>query len=151
MKLSSENGWLAEHVRNLAENYFQLTGKRLVKPDCDVVTSLNEAPFFVASHGSEDDPVLNYGNLCALKLFEMNWEDFVKTPSRLTAEAPNRSERQKLLEQVTSYGFIENYSGVRISSKGRRFRITNATVWNLTDEVGRKTGQAATFSEWKFL
>ena len=139
------------HVEVMLRSYRELTGRDLVEPGEDQAKRLDEAPFFVASHGMEDDPVLDYGNLCALQLFEMKWEDFVKTPSRLTAEAPNRAERQRLLERVTEHGFIDDYSGVRISAKGKRFRIRNATVWNLTDEAGKKIGQAATFSEWEYL
>jgi hypothetical protein len=74
-----------------------------------------------------------------------------RTPSRLTAEAPNREERARLLEVVTKRGFIDDYSGVRISKSGRRFKISRATVWNLVSENGEPHGQAATFSDWKFI
>jgi hypothetical protein len=76
---------------------------------------------------------LNYGNQAALALWEMSWDEFTRTPSRLTAEMPNREERTRLLEIVSHNGFIENYSGVRIS------------------KTGEPRGQAATFCEWKFL
>ena len=110
-----------------------------------------EAPFVLVSHGTETDPVLNYGNQAALALWEMSWDEFTRTPSRLTAEAPNREERARLLDAVTSRGFIDDYSGVRISKNGRRFRISNATVWNLISEDGKSCGQAAMFSHWEFL
>ncbi len=149
MRPSAENDWLAKHVADLLESFRKLTGRDLIVP-CDdpaeTARRVFEAPFFVASHDGAEDPVLNYGNRCALELFEMNWDDFVKTPSRFTAEEPNREERQRLLEAVSEKGFIDDYSGVRISSKGKRFRILKATVWNLS---GR--GQAATFSEWEDL
>jgi hypothetical protein len=109
------------------------------------------APFAVVSHGTEADPVLNYGNQVALDLWEMSWEELTRTPSRLTAEAPNREERARLLEAVTKRGFIDDYSGVRISKSGKRFKISRATVWNLISENGEPRGQAATFSEWKFI
>jgi hypothetical protein len=109
------------------------------------------APFVLVSHGTEADPVLNYGNQTALNLWEMSWEELTRTPSRLTAEAPNREERARLLAAVTRNGFIDDYSGIRISKNGRRFRIAQATVWNLLDEQGRHAGQAATFSDWEFL
>src|SRR5579863_6713688 len=48
------------------------------------------APFVLVSHGTEADPVLNYGNQTALNLWEMSWTELTSTPSRLTAEAPNR-------------------------------------------------------------
>jgi len=109
------------------------------------------APFVLVSHGTEADPVLNYGNAAALALWETSWEELTRTPSRLTAEAPNREERARLLDAVTSRGFIDDYSGVRISKTGRRFRIAQATVWNLLDENGVYAGQAAAFSRWEFL
>ena len=109
------------------------------------------APFVLVAHGTEADPVLNYGNAAALALWEMFWAELTRTPSRLTAEAPNREERARLLAAVTARGFIDDYSGIRISKTGRRFRITQATVWNLLDAHGVYAGQAAMFSRWEFL
>jgi hypothetical protein len=109
------------------------------------------APFVLVSHGVEADPVLNYGNAAALALWEMSWAELTRTPSRLTAEAPNREERATLLEAVTGRGFIDDYSGVRISKNGKRFRIAQATVWNLVSADGKKCGQAALFARWEFL
>ena len=109
------------------------------------------APFVLVSHGTEADPVLNYGNATALALWEMSWEELTRTPSRLTAEAPNREERSRLLAAVTARGFIDDYSGIRISKTGRRFRIAQATVWNLLSESGLPCGQAARFERWEFL
>ena len=34
--------------------------------------ALMDAPFVVLSHGTEDDPIFNYGNLAAQKLF-LEW------------------------------------------------------------------------------
>jgi len=152
---SRTNRFHATHVSSILRSYHDLTGRHLISPTAaessiEAARTLNEAPFFVASHGLEDDPVLNYGNLCALDLFAMRWDDFTQTPSRYTAEAPNRVERERLLKAVSEKGFIDDYSGVRISSDGRRFRIHQATVWNVFDESGEKTGQAATFSDWDF-
>jgi len=110
-----------------------------------------EAPFVVVSHGTEADPILNYGNRVALDLWELSWDEFTRTPSRLTAEAPAREERARLLETVTRQGFIDNYAGIRISKSGRRFHIANATVWNLVTEKGEPCGQAAMFDHWKFI
>ena len=81
----------------------------------------------------------------------MSWAELTRTPSRLTAEAPNREERARLLAAVTERGFIDDYSGVRISKTGRRCRIAQATVWNLLDEHGDASGQAAMFEQWEFL
>ncbi len=112
---------------------------------------LFDAPFVLASHGTEADPILNYGNRAALTLWDAAWDDFIRMPSRLTAEAPNREERARLLERVTRDGFIADYSGIRISRGGRRFRIERATVWNLLTPDLRPCGQAAMFDTWTFL
>jgi hypothetical protein len=81
----------------------------------------------------------------------MDLETLTRTPSRLTAEPMHRDERAEFLRRVREQGFIDDYSGIRISSKGRRFRIGQATVWNVTDALGNYAGQAATFSNWEFL
>lgn len=147
-----------EHVRLMAASFAGWTGRSLF-PDRDPASAspellarwLYEAPFVVVSHGIEVDPVLNYGNRRALELWETTWEVLTQMPSRLTAEAPSREERARLLARVTQHGFIDDYSGVRISAKGRRFRILRAVVWNLVDDGGVYRGQAATFSSWEFL
>jgi len=142
------------HTACLARSLKHWTGRELL-PDTSVPMDLArktfEAPFVLVSHGTEADPVLNYGNLAALRLWEMSWDELTRTPSRLTAEAPNREERARLLDAVTRRGFIDDYSGVRISKTGRRFRIARATVWNLITEDGTACGQAAMFDHWEFL
>jgi hypothetical protein len=113
--------------------------------------SLFAAPFIVVSHGREDDPVLNYGNRMALQLWEMAWEQFSRTPSRLTAEPVNQAERERMLARARAQGFIDDYRGVRISGTGRRFLVEEAVVWTVVDHEREPLGQAATFSRWTFL
>jgi len=142
------------HSVMLAASHRRFTGREWLPGAADpqaVARALFDAPFVVVSHGTEADPVLNYGNAAALALWEMTWEELTRTPSRLTAEAPERAERARLLAAVSAHGFIDDYSGVRISRAGRRFRIAHATVWNLVDASGRPCGQAATFRRWEFL
>ncbi|HSC57709.1 MAG TPA: MEKHLA domain-containing protein, partial [Nitrospira sp.] len=81
--------------------------------------ALFESPLVVVSHGTQDDPILNYGNQTALVLWEMTWDELTKTPSRLTAEPINRAEREGMLEHARIRGFIDTYRGVRISATGR--------------------------------
>jgi len=114
----------------------------------ELAERLFEAPFILLSHGTEVDPVLNYGNRAALTLWEMSWDEFTRLPSRLTAEAPDREERARLLAAVSTRGFIEDYSGVRRSHTGRRFKIARATIWNLLLPNGAFYGQAAMFDHW---
>lgn len=87
----------------------------------------------------------------ALKLFNLTLEQFTKLPSRFSAEAMYRDERARLLDIVARDNFIDDYTGIRISSTGHRFRIEQATVWNLIDVAGRIHGQAATFERWTTL
>ncbi|MDH4188464.1 MAG: MEKHLA domain-containing protein [Nitrospira sp.] len=109
------------------------------------------SPFVIVSHGTEEDPLLNYGNQIALDLWEMTWDQLVQTPSRLTAEQVNRAEREWMLEQAKTRGYLDTYRGVRITSTGRRFLVDNATIWNVLDTMGRRVGQAATFPRWTWL
>lgn len=142
------------HTQILARSFRKWTGRDLLPGlfnPAGLARYLFEVPFVIVSHGTEADPILNYGNAAALALWEMSWEELTRTPSRLTAEAPNRGERAKLLEAVTRRGFIDDYSGVRISKTGRRFRISRATVWNLLTTDGKSCGQAAMFDRWEFI
>jgi hypothetical protein len=152
--LFKSTGLSPAHAKCLVHSYSHFTGRKLIRDhesDIELAQALDEAPFVVVSHGTEADPVLNYGNATALTLWEMSWGEFTRTPSRLTAEAPNREERARLLAAVTAHGFIDNYSGVRISKTGRRFLITQATVWNLLTDDGLPCGQAASFNSWMWL
>ena len=112
---------------------------------------LFNSPFVVASHGAEDDPILNYGNQIALNLWGMDWQQFTQTPSRLTAEPVNREERARMLEQAKTQGYIADYRGVRISSTGTRFLVDQAVIWNIHKPAGTAIGQSATFAAWKYL
>ena len=137
-----------ERLALIAESFQRLIGAPLVTPALPIADALWNAPRVIVAHATEADPIFFFGNQMALELFEMTPEDFIKLPSRLSAEAMNREERQRLLDEVTRNNFIANYAGVRISATGRRFRIEQAVVWNLSDAQGVKHGQAATFDHW---
>ena len=154
MNVIWKNAPVIAQTQMIARSLKHWTGRDLLPgffSPAELAEKVFHASFVLVSHGTEVDPVLNYGNQAALALWEMTWDELTRTPSRLTAEAPNREERARLLAEVTANGFIENYSGVRISKTGRRFRIAQATVWNLLDAQGKPYGQAAVFSNWEFL
>jgi hypothetical protein len=135
----------------LLSSFANMLGRELVSREgspLDQAERLFRAPFIVVSHGTEADPILNYANVAALALWEMTPAQFMQTPSRLTAEPMHRDERARLLERTRRDGYADDYSGVRISATGKRFRIERAIVWNLTDAVGSHRGQAAMFSDW---
>ena len=97
-------------------------------------------------HGTEPDPLFFFANAAALAAFGYPLDRFVGLPSRLSAEAPLREERQALLDRVSAAGYIADYAGVRIDAEGRRFGIAGAIVWNLVDAGGAVHGQAARFA-----
>jgi PAS domain-containing protein len=145
---------LSRHVERLLNSYRHWIGSELIvrgASAADDAALLDHAPCIVVSHGTEPDPLLNYGNRAALELWEITLEQFCTLPSRQTAEPMHREERARLLERTTLHGYVDDYQGIRISSTGRRFRIHRATVWNLLDEAGLLCGQAATFHDYEYL
>lgn len=140
---------IASHLRLLLDSYTRLTGKVLLDAseldDDALIKELNNAPYALVSHGTEDDPVFNYGNNTALNVFAMSWDEFTTMPSKYSAEAPTREERQQLLSEVKDKGYVSRYHGIRIAKDGRRFPINDVTVWNVIDDEGIYRGQAATY------
>ena len=144
-----------DFLRLLAGSHARLVGAPLLPeeagddPAAQARWLYDEAPFCVLAHNTDADPRFVYANKAAQARFEYGWDEFTTLPSRLSAEAPDRAERQRLLDAVTRDGFIGDYRGVRIAKSGRRFWIESAVVWQLIDEAGILRGQAATFSEWR--
>lgn len=149
-----ENEYQKQHAALLAQSFERCLGRPLLDerltPE-QMADVLFHAPFALVSHATQEDPVFNYGNQTALQLFEMDWHDFTQLPSRLSAEPQIQSERDRLLEQVTQQGYIDDYQGVRISATGKRFKVNEAIVWNLLDDAGCYQGQAAVLYQWSTM
>lgn len=142
---------IVEWSQFLLNSYRRWIGNELIERAGDVTAQaqrLFDASCVVVSHGTEPDPILNYGNQVALDLWEVSWEQLTATPSRLTAEPDNRAERERMLAQARINGYYDGYNGVRISATGRRFMVEQAVIWTVVDMVGSPLGQAATFSRW---
>lgn len=137
---------MQRRIALVASSFERLLRRPLAATCGDVVASLWHASAAILAHGTEPDPIFFFGNRRALEVFESDVAAFTRMPSRLSAEAPLREERQALLERVAREGFIDDYAGVRITATGRRFRIERAIVWNIVDEAGERHGQAATFT-----
>lgn len=141
------NGFRQDLAILINHHFQQLLGRPLLNADDhDIGALLYKAPFAVLAHDDEAEPIFFYANLKAQEIFEMHWDEFTKLPSKLSAEPINQAQRQELLEKVSAQGYIDNYSGIRISKTGQRFRIENAIVWNLYDANNMRIGQAATFN-----
>lgn len=146
------NDFLAAHLKLLTDSHELLTGRPLISLQSsqkDIAEAIFNADFVVLSSGTEPDPLFNYANRTALTLFELDWNSLIALPARESAETALQSTRAKLMRQVIETGFIEGYSGIRISASGRRFMIEGATIWNVVAEDGTYHGQAATFSQWR--
>lgn len=137
----------ATFFRLLTDSYERLLGTPLVPAGLGVVRGARwlyeSAPFGLLAHDTTADPVFMYGNKRVQTIFGYDWDTLTALPSRFSAEAPERSERQAFLDQVNRHGFVQDYRGVRITRDGRRFWIENVTVWQLTDADGTYRGQAA--------
>jgi hypothetical protein len=103
----------------------------------------------VLAHNTDADPRFIYANRAAQRCFEYSWAEIDSMPSRLSAEAPNRAERQRLLDAVSRDGYVGGYRGIRIAKSGRRFSIEDGIVWQLIDARGVYRGQAAMFATWR--
>ncbi len=135
-------------VTKAINSYETLVGTQLVTE----LTYLNNASFVFATHKYYDDePRFVFGNKKALELWELDLDSFIGMPSRLTAEPEVQGAREALLKQVKEQGYINNYTGIRISSTGKRFKITNAIVWNVLDSSGNTIGQAVKFTDYEYL
>jgi hypothetical protein len=148
------NDFQCAHATILIDSYRHWSGRALITPTDSPVAAarrLYQASFAVVSHGTGPDPLFNYGNETALKLFEMSWEQLTRTPSRHSAEPSEREQRAELMTRVSRDGFMQGYRGIRVSASGRKFRIEDATIWNLLDETGSTIGQAACLRHWQFL
>ncbi|NUN65660.1 MEKHLA domain-containing protein [Pseudanabaena biceps] len=160
MNINKPKPWLQEdqleHVQLLLYSFKYWTGNSLMSfpnhySPLEIANSLFNVDFVVVSHGTQADPILNYGNQKALELWKMDWQTFTSTPSRFTAEPIERSEREQLLAQAKSQGYINNYRGIRIASTGDRFYINQAIIWNVINPQGELCGQAATFRDWEAI
>ncbi|MDA7842645.1 MEKHLA domain-containing protein [Methylophilaceae bacterium] len=111
-----------------------------LKDSGDLVESFNECSFPIASHDSNG--LFNYLNKAALSIFKVSLDQVIGKPSTMTAPESEQKERNTLLNQVNSHGFIKNYKGVRVASDGKLFQIKDATIWNIVDKESIKIGQA---------
>ena len=142
------------HAMLMAASHQRLVGRPLLarspgESDEALAGRLYSAHFGLLSHDDRPDPCFTYANLVAQQLFERSWDEMAGMPSRLSAEAPERAERERFLTRVAEKGYVDDYTGIRVAKSGRRFRILRATIWNLVDASGRRIGQAASIPVWE--
>ncbi|GAE30501.1 MEKHLA domain-containing protein [Alkalihalobacillus hemicellulosilyticus] len=149
----SVDGYTEEHAIRLNKSFKRWIGRDLISLDHhkSYLQQLMDSKTVILSHGIEADPILNFGNQAALTLWEMDRATFLETPSRLTAEPKERMDRAHFIKQVKENNYVDHYTGIRISSTGKRFYIKQAIVWNVFDENDHYYGQAATFIDYEYV
>lgn len=142
-----------KHSLLLRESYEKVCGKPFPVDlsNRPLAEALYYSSYCIVSHGMETDPVFNYANRTAQQLWGMNWEQFTRLPSRLSAREDKVDTRAAALKEALAKGYISGYEGIRINAAGKEFYIKNVTLWNLIDANGQQQGQAALFDQWDYL
>ncbi|WP_212004808.1 MEKHLA domain-containing protein [Chitinophaga sp. HK235] len=135
-------------ITQIDHNFLDRNGKALPAPT-DVSARAQwlheEAPYSILAHGTGADPHFIYANQFALSCFKYGIEELLQLPSRLSAAPQDRSERERLLQDVTLHGIAYHYTGPRIDKHGNTFTIYDGVVWRLSHPDGSPFGQAALF------
>jgi len=99
--------------------------------------------FGILSHGTQPDPIYNYGNQASLILFEQTIERLCTTPSRYSTVPELMDDRTSLIRQIeeVDYGYLWN--AVRNSIQGKLFVIEKILIWNVYNDKGERIGLAA--------
>lgn len=145
--------WTADELRTRAgwilRSYRKWSGEDLIAigPDGEdgQARALFDAPIGVLAHDRRDDPLCVYANAAALAAFELDLADAPAFPTRRTAEPDARAERSVALAGADEVGLVRGYSGIRVSTTGRRFRLNDGRIWTVLDDDGERVGQAAAF------
>ena len=109
-----DNDFYNRLARLLCSSYEHWTGRQLItehRQTGNLLHTLFDAPFVIVSHGTEDDSIFNFGNRAALELFELPWEEFIRLPSRKSADAENLEDRKQLMARVKKNGYADDCSG----------------------------------------
>jgi hypothetical protein len=143
-----------EHSVLLVTSFRRWTDHDLIDPGASpeiCAKNLYHAPFVLLSHDMQPDPIFSYANLSAQKLWNYSWKEFMHLHSRVSAAPDATAERQHLLDRAMQQGYVNHYSGVRVTKAGKKFHISDAIVWNVVDAKEKRHGQAVIFSQWTWL
>lgn len=146
--LSRHLGYLDSSLKNASgTGLFDWISERSGDVKVTTVSLLDEnTRFVVLSHGTQPDPIFNYGNKAGLELFNYEIEDFCKNPSRLSTIPEleeDREESYKTAIKNRGHGYI--YDAIRVKSDGKLFIIDKILVWTVIDEAAKRIGLAAVF------
>lgn len=146
---------MISHVSLLDRSLKRLTGRGLyermkVQPSSPKgiynTVCLNER-FVLISHGTEANPIYNFGNVAALQAFMRSWHDLmIPSAESVVLRSQDETLRNELMQKVTDHGFVEGASGIRVRGDGKFIKLVDAVVWNCYDDDNSTyIGQAAFF------
>ena len=144
-----ENDYQDVFIRRVVASYARVTGRQELNDQAGRSAWFGD--FALLTHRGDPRAMLNYGNKCALDLWECDWQQFTATPSSATAPDDDRASREAMMQQVLRDGFVSGYEGRRVSRTGRLFLIQDVTIWRLLEENGDSFGVAAYFSRYRYL
>jgi hypothetical protein len=146
------------HSVLIARSYQHWLGELLLPEqaggnEMQIARALYELSIPLMSHSAHPDPIISYANQAAQTLWRMEWDEFIGFSSRLLAEPLPliQEERDSMLGAALHKGFVKGYSGRRVSKRGERFEIVDATIWNIVDDTGARYGQAVRMNNWWYI
>ena len=142
------NRYQQDFITRVAASFARVTGRALPSAEA---REIYFGDYALLTHRGDAAATLNYGNPFALALWECDWEKFIATPSAATAPAEAATARDGMMARVARDNFVKGYAGLRISTKGRLFRIEDAVIWRLLDDDGEAFGVGAYFPRFTYL
>ncbi len=145
---------IISHSRLIADSYQFWTGLEILPGtanDLELSHAMYFSPFVIVSHGLENDPVFNYGNLQAQQLWQLSWREFTSMPSRLSAEPIEQDQRERLLAEARKRGITYLDQAIRINKEGKKFYIKDVALFNLQNNKNKYLGQGAVYAKWEFI
>jgi hypothetical protein len=145
---------LDNHLRLLSESLKKSSGTDMFQwindrsPDTPLTTASQvdtNTRFGVLSHGTQPDPIYNYGNQASLELFEYALGDLCQTPSRFSTVPELMEDRSKLIQEIETKGFGYIDDAARVSAEGTLFLISKILVWTVFDDSNSRIGLAAIY------
>lgn len=133
--------------RGVVERMGLLNTNIVVEDNSVYETIYNDNRYVLITHGTEVDPIYNFGNRAALTAFWRSWDNLVELPSAQSVVLQSQDEvrRKELMRQVTEQNYVDDATGIRIRDDGTFLRLVDAVVWNCINDEGIAIGQAAFF------
>jgi len=115
-------------------------------PRIATATALDaDTRFGILSHGTQADPIFNYGNRASLELFEQTIEALCRTPSRRSTVPELEEDRSQLIAAIETDGHGTIEHAIRVGATGTLFRIKRIVVWTVRDDARNRIGLAAIY------